>query len=85
VWRGTILSGAAGIDISSLRTFLKILSRNGPEYDSNGVDYYSPSRECFHIDGDNLANDASEVMLPDQSPHSHTEYLHEKATCLQSR
>jgi hypothetical protein len=84
VWRGTILSGIAGIDISSLCTFLKILSGNGPKYDSNGVYYYSSSRECFHIDGDNLANDASEVMLLDQSPHSHTEYLCEKAACMQS-
>jgi hypothetical protein len=31
------------------RTILGILLRNGLEYDSDDVDYYSPSYEYFHI------------------------------------
>ena len=34
----TILSGAAGTDIPSLRTFLTILLGNGSEYNSDDID-----------------------------------------------
>jgi hypothetical protein len=47
----TILFGAMGIDVPSLRTFLEILSGNGSEYDSNDIDYNDPPRMCYHIDG----------------------------------
>jgi hypothetical protein len=56
--RGAILSGAACADITSLDTFHEILSGNGLEYDSDDIDYYCPSHECFHIDYDNPINDA---------------------------
>ena len=39
-----ILSDAAGADIPSPRTFLEILSGNGPEYDSNNIDCYGELR-----------------------------------------
>jgi hypothetical protein len=55
---GAILFGATGTNAPSLGVFLEILSGNGSEYNSDDVDYYSPSRECFHIDGDNPVDDA---------------------------
>jgi hypothetical protein len=69
-----------GTDVPSLCTFLEILSRNSSEYDSDDIDYYSVSLKCFHIDGDNPADDAPELMPPDQSPRSRAEYLGEKET-----
>jgi hypothetical protein len=48
----TILSGAVGTDVPSLRAFLEILSGNGPEYDSDGIDYNNPPCMCYHIDGE---------------------------------
>jgi hypothetical protein len=50
--RGVVLSSTVGTDVSSLCTFLKILSGVGPEYDSDEANCYSPGRKCFHIDGD---------------------------------
>ena len=78
--RSAILSSAAGTNVLSLHTFLEILSGNGPEYDSDDIDYYSPSLMCFHIDGDNPIVDAPELTPPNQSPRNHAAYLHEKAT-----
>ena len=46
---GTILFGATGADVPSLRTFLEILSGNGLEYGSNDIDCYAPPRLCYHI------------------------------------
>jgi hypothetical protein len=77
--QGTILFDAAGTDVPSLCTFLEILLGNGPEYDSGNVDYYSLSCECFHIDNDNLVDDAPKLMSLNQSPRSHMKYLQEKA------
>jgi hypothetical protein len=37
--RSAILSSATGAEVPSLHTFLEILSRNIPEYDSNIIDY----------------------------------------------
>jgi hypothetical protein len=54
----TILSGAAGTNVPSLCTFIEILSGNGPEYDSDDIDCYAPSRMCYHIDGEFLAEEA---------------------------
>jgi hypothetical protein len=48
----TILSGAAGTDVPSLRAFLEILSGNGLEYDSDDIDYNNPPCMCYHIDGE---------------------------------
>ena len=56
--RSTILSGAAGTDIPSLRTILEILSGNGLEYDSDNIDYYAPPRMCYHIDSEVLVEEA---------------------------
>lgn len=41
---GVILSGTMGTDVSSVCTFLRILSGVGSKYDSNGVDDHSPER-----------------------------------------
>jgi hypothetical protein len=71
--------GAAGTNVSLLRTFLKILSRIGPEYDSDEFDDYSPPRKCFHIDRDQVADDNVEVTPLDLSLSSHTTYFKEKA------
>jgi hypothetical protein len=70
----TIPSGA-GTDIPSLRTFLEILSENGPEYDSDDIDYNTLPRMCYHIDGKNLTKEAPRLMPPDQSPRRHVTYL----------
>jgi hypothetical protein len=48
--RSTILFGAVGTDVPSIRAFLDILSRNDLEYDSDGIDYNDPLRMCYHID-----------------------------------
>jgi hypothetical protein len=56
--RCAILSGEAGTNNSSLCTFLEILSGNGPEYDFDDVYYYSSTRECIYINGDNPVNHA---------------------------
>ena len=39
---------------------------------------------CYHIDDEVLANEVPEPMLLDQSPHSHANYLKEKAAPLQA-
>jgi hypothetical protein len=59
--RGAILSGAAGTDVPSLHGFLEILLGNAPEYSSNNAGYYSPSCECFYLDGEVPADDALEL------------------------
>lgn len=66
----------------SVRCNLEIFSGNGLEYDSHNIDYYSSSRECFLIDGDNPADDAPELTSQDQSPRSRADYLQEKVACL---
>lgn len=58
---------------------------NGSEYDSDDVDYNSSSCECFHIDGDNPADDAPELTPSNQSPCSRAEYLRENSARLQAR
>jgi hypothetical protein len=73
--RSAILSGAAGTDIPSLRTFLEILLGNGPEYDSDDVDCYALPRLCYHIDDEVLAEEAPELTPLDQSPRSRAAYL----------
>jgi hypothetical protein len=83
--RSTILSGAAGIDIPSLRAFLEILSENDSEYDSDDIDYHAPPHMCYHINNEVLPKEASELMPLDQSPYSHATFLQEKADRLQSR
>jgi hypothetical protein len=73
--QSAILSGVAGTDVSSLCTFLEILSGSDSKYDSDDVDYSAPPRMCYHIDGEVLAEEASELTPPDQSPHSRAAYL----------
>jgi hypothetical protein len=60
----TIISGAAGIDVLSLRTFLEILLGNGLEYDSDDIDYNDPSCMCYHINGEVRPKEAPELMPP---------------------
>jgi hypothetical protein len=57
--RSAILSRAARTDIPSLRTFLEILSGNSPKYD---FDYNAPPRMCYHINSEDLAEEAPELM-----------------------
>ena len=73
-----ILSSMAGADVPSPHTFLKILSGNGPEYDSNDVDCYAPPCVRYHIDSEALVGEAPEPMSPDQSPYNHANYLGEE-------
>jgi hypothetical protein len=73
--RSAILSGTVGTDVPLLCTFLEILSGNGLEYDSDDIDYNAPPRMCYHIDGEDLAEEAPELTPPDQSPRSHVAYL----------
>jgi hypothetical protein len=67
--------GTAEADVPSLRTFLEILSRNGPECDFDDIDCYAPPRMCYHIDGKVPTEEAPELMPPDLSPYSCTNYL----------
>ena len=60
-----ILSSMVGIDIPLLRTFLDILSGDGSEYDSNDIDYNTPPRMCYHINGEDAAEEAPELTLLD--------------------
>ena len=79
-----ILSGAAGTDVPSLRAFLEVLSGNGPEYDSDDVNYDAPPCMCYHIDVDDLAEEAPGITPPNQSPRSHMAYLQEKVDHLRA-
>jgi hypothetical protein len=73
--RSAILSSTVGIDVPLLRTFIEILSGNGPEYDSDDIDYNAPLRMCYHIDGEDLAEEAPRLTPPDQSPRCRVAYL----------
>jgi hypothetical protein len=82
--QSAILSSTAGTDVPLLRTFLKILSVNSPEYDSDNIDCYAPPHMCYHIDGEDPIEEAPMLMLPDQSTRSRANYLREKAARLQA-
>jgi len=56
-------------NVPSLRTFLEILTRNGPEYNSNNNDYYGLPRMCYHINGKDLDKEVPKITPPDQSPY----------------
>ena len=71
-----------GTDVPSLRTFLEILSENGPEYDSDDINYYASPCMCYHIDGEDPIKEAPELTTPNQSPNSRANYLREKAARL---
>jgi len=47
-----------GTDVPSLCTFLEILS-------GNGLKYNAPLRMCYHIDYEDLAEEAPGLTLPD--------------------
>jgi hypothetical protein len=82
--QSTIFSGAAGTDVPSLRAFLEILSGNGPEYDSDGIDYNDPLSMCYHIDGEVQPEEAPGLTPSDQSPRNRAAYL-QKADRLRAR
>jgi hypothetical protein len=83
--RSTILSGAAGTDVPSLRGFLKILSGNDLEYDSDDIDYHAPPCMCYHTNGEVLLEEEAPKLTPlDQSPRR-VAYLHEKVDHLRAR
>jgi hypothetical protein len=73
-----------GADVPSLRTFLKILSRNSLEYDSDDIDCYTLPRMCYYINGEVLANETPELTPPELSPHSLTNYFQEKVDRLRA-
>jgi hypothetical protein len=73
--QSAILSGASGTDVPSLCTFLKILSGSDSKYDSDDVDYNAPPHMCYHIDDEVLAEEASGLTPPDQSPRIRVAYL----------
>jgi hypothetical protein len=55
---------------------------NGLEYDSDDIDCYAPPRMCYHINGEDPAEEAPMLTLPYQSPQSRVNYLQEKAAHL---
>jgi hypothetical protein len=59
-----ILSGLAGTDVPSLCTFLEVLSGNGPEYDSDDIDYDTLLHMCYHVNDDDLAKEVPGLMWP---------------------
>ena len=61
----TILSSMVGTNVPLLCTFLKILLRNGPEYDSDNIDSYTPPCICYHIDDEVLGEEAPGLTPPD--------------------
>ena len=63
--QSTILLGAVGTNVLSLRTFLEILLGNGLEYDSDDIDCYAPPCMCCHIDGEVPTEEALELTPPD--------------------
>jgi hypothetical protein len=75
----------ARTDVPSLRTFLEILSGNGPKNDSNDIDCYTSTCMCYHIDGEVLAEEALGLTPPDHSPCSRSAYLQEKEERLRAR
>ena len=83
-WRA-ILFDNTGADVPSLRTFLEILSRKGPEYDSDDIDCYTMPCMCYHIDSEAQPEEALRLTPPDQRPHSRAPYLQEKADRLRAR
>ena len=72
------MSDAMGTDVPSLCTFLEILSGNGPEYDSDGIDCYAPPCMCYHIDSEVSVDKVPELTLLDQGPRSHASRLREE-------
>ena len=60
-----ILYGAARTDVPSLCAFLEILLGNGPEYESDDIDYNAPPRMCYHIDGEAQPEDVPGLTLLD--------------------
>jgi hypothetical protein len=83
--RSAILSGIAGTDVLSLRTFLEILLENSPEYDSDDIDCNASPCMCYHIDDEGLAKEAPGLTPPDQSPRSRLAYLLVKEDLLRAR
>jgi hypothetical protein len=69
-------------NVPSLLTFLETLSGNGLGYDSNDIDYYAPPHMCYYINGEVPIDEVPELMPPDLSPCSRTNYLQEKADHL---
>jgi hypothetical protein len=81
----TIITGAIGVDVPSLCTFLKILLGNGPEYDSDDIDYYASPCMCNYIDDEVPADEVPELTPSDLSPCSHVNYLQEKEDHLRAQ
>ena len=61
--RGTFLFGMVGIDVPSLCTYLEILLGNGPEYDSDDIDYNNSPLMCYHIDDEVQPDEEPRLML----------------------
>ena len=68
-----------------LHALLEVLSGDGPEYDSNDIDYNAPLCMCYNINYEDQPKEAPRLMPPDQSPCSHAIYLSEKADHLRAR
>ena len=67
-----------------MRTFLEILSGNGPEYDFDDIDCYTLPRMCYHINSEVPTAKAPKLTPPDLSPRSRMNYLQEKADRLRA-
>ena len=59
-------------------TLLEILSGNSPEYDSDDINYYTPSLMCCRAGGEAPIEKAPRLTPPNQSPHCPTSYLRGK-------
>jgi hypothetical protein len=68
--------------VPSLRAFLEILLGNGPEYDSDDINCYTPSCMCYHINGEDPPEEAPELTSQDQSPRCCMNYVYEKVAHL---
>jgi hypothetical protein len=80
-----ILFDTAGTNVPSLRAFLKPFSRKGLKYNSDSIYFDASSRMCYHISGEDHAEEATGLTLPNLSPCSCAAYLLEKEECLRSR
>jgi hypothetical protein len=68
-----------------LRAFLEILLGNGSEYDSDDIDYNTPPRMCYHIDGEVVLEEAPRLTPLHQSPRKRMAYLQEQVNRLRAR
>ena len=68
-----------------MHTFPELLSGADLEDDFDEVESYYPECECFHIEGDPVDNDGTNVAPSELTPSLRATYLQEKAERLKAR